>query len=93
MPPLFPLGSLVATQGIIAATETGQITPEQVAQAVRRHVTGDWANLDPEDQSANKQAVEQGMRVLSCYTLNKTRVYVITESDRSVTTVLLPEEY
>lgn len=89
--PRFPLGQVVATPGVLDAFErTGQIP----AEFLTRHASGDWGDLDPADKSANDHAVENGERLLSVYRLTDgTKVWIITESHRQVTTLLLPEEY
>ena len=57
-------------------------------------MSGDWGDLDPFDQQQNEQAVTHGGRLLSAYRLKDgTRIWVITEWNRSATTLLLPEEY
>jgi hypothetical protein len=83
--------SAVATPGALAALKkTGQSPVEFLA----RHVTGDWAELPVEDRTENFLSVERGFRVLSSYrTLAGERIWVITEADRSLTTLLLPDEY
>ena len=61
---------------------------------VRRHVHGDWGIVDEEDKMSNNQAVDQGTRILSAYRLpTRDKLWIITEADRSATTLLLPEEY
>jgi hypothetical protein len=89
--PLFDLGCLVATAGALAALEkTGQNAVEFLA----RHVTGDWGELRVEESAENRLSLQQGFRLLSCYrTLAGDKLWVITEADRSATTLLLPEEY
>lgn len=89
---LFPLGQIVATPGALAAlAEAG----ESPLSLLMRHQSGDWGTLDREDRCLNDRAVEGGDRILSAYGLPSTgqKVWVITESDRSSTCVLLPEEY
>ena len=89
--PLFQLGEVVATPGAIAAMQHHHVTPQQLLQ---RHVSGDWGSVPPEDAKANDFAVENGERILSSYRIGEyTRVWVMTEWDRSVTTLLLPSEY
>jgi hypothetical protein len=62
--------------------------------ALQRHVTGDWGELCPEDIEANEQALLNGARLLSAYRSAKgVKFWIITEWDRSVTTILLPEDY
>ena len=82
---------MVATPGALEALEEAQQTPEEF---LVRHVQGDWKDLDAHDQQANAQAVKEGHRILSAYdTKLGTRVWLITEWDRSVTTLLCPDEY
>jgi hypothetical protein len=87
----FGLGQIVGTPGAVSAFErTGQNPLEFIA----RHWTGDWGDLEQEDKEENEFSVARGLRILSAYNLSDgTRVWVITEADRSATTVLLPEEY
>lgn len=89
--PLFLLGEVVATPGAVEALETHNILPLQLLQ---RHVTGDWGDVCEEDAKSNTDAVEHGDRILSSYVIGtSTKVWVITEWDRSVTRLLLPSEY
>ncbi|MBH1829224.1 plasmid related protein [Stenotrophomonas maltophilia] len=60
---------------------------------VARHVRGDFGDLCDEDRESNRQAIQYGSRVLSSYELKGGKVWIITEADRSVTTVLLPSDY
>ena len=90
--PLFPLGRVVATPGALAALEKAGQQPQDV---LARHVHGDWGDLCDEDRNENRLSLERGFRLLSSYRTctGDTKVWVITEADRSVTTILLPEEY
>jgi hypothetical protein len=93
---LFDPGLIVTTPGVSTALE--HLDPLEwmylIIRLVTRHITGDWGDLDIEDRTANDHAVILGERVLSAYHLpDGTKVWVITEADRSVTTVLLPDEY
>jgi hypothetical protein len=87
----FPLGRVVATPGALEALqEAGQESVTLLA----RHVTADWGELDEHDRRENEFSIEHGFRILSAYTLSTgTRIWIITEADRSVTTLLLPSEY
>jgi hypothetical protein len=89
--PLFDLGQLVATPGALAALEkTGQGPMEFLS----RHVTGDWGDIPEEDRKENEYSLEHGFRLLSSYrTAADQVVWVITEANRSHTTLLLPDEY
>jgi hypothetical protein len=89
--PLFSLGQLVATPGALAALEKAGQGP---LDFLSRHGHGDWGDLCEEDRRENQFSLERGFRLLSSYrTLADAKLYVITEADRSVTTILLPEEY
>ncbi|MCB0032669.1 MAG: hypothetical protein KDE51_01505 [Anaerolineales bacterium] len=89
--PLFELGQVVATQGFLdAAFRTGTNPYEYI----QRHVTGDWGQLCEEDKQMNQDGLDHAGRIFSMYHLSdETKIYVITEWDRSVTTLLLPSEY
>ena len=85
----FPLGSIYSTPGVIRS-----ISAKEIVDALMRHASGDWGDLDPEDKQANDDALEHGGRIFSAYTSSAgVRFWVITEADRSMTTVLLPDEY
>jgi len=89
----FKMGQLVATPGALAAAEKAG---EDLFPYVRRHLRGDWGDVDVSDKKANDAALSplEPARLLSAYHLkNGTKIWIITEWDRSVTTVLLPEEY
>lgn len=88
----FSLGQVVSTPGALRALEE---CGESVWRLVARHARGDYGALCEADKVANEVAVEQGGRVFSSYVLAPIgkKVWVVTEADRSVTTLLLPEEY
>ena len=89
--PLFPLGQVVATVGALDALEAAEQSP---LEFLTRHERGDWGDLVDEDRVANEEALVYGNRLLSAYTtVDETRIWLITEWDRSVTTLLLPAEY
>jgi hypothetical protein len=84
-------GYIVATPGALAALEA---SGEDLMAYLVRHIAGDWGEVDEHDRRENELSLVHGFRLLSVYTLNSgTKIWVITEADRSVTTVLLPEEY
>jgi hypothetical protein len=88
---LFSVGTLVSTPGALLALMEADVTPLSL---VMRHVSGDFGDLCDEDRAANDLAVVEGTRVFSSYVVAPdTKVWVITEADRSVTTLLLPSEY
>ncbi len=88
--PLFDLGRLTATQSALHFLERIEMQPLIL---LRRHVVGDWGDLDRGDIEANKQSIQDGSRILSAYLLQNEKVYVITEGDRSITTILMASEY
>jgi hypothetical protein len=85
-----PLGLIVATPGALKLLmEAGGHPFDYLA----RHATGDWGDLCAFDRRQNEIALRDGYRVLSSYEVTVGKVWIITEADRSVTTILLPEEY
>ncbi len=87
----FQVGQLVSTPGALTALEKAGQSP---LEFVSRHCQGDWGEVDAEDAEANEHAVDNDERISSAYrTCLDKRVWVITEADRSATTILLPEEY
>ena len=88
---LFALGQIVATPGALDALEKAGQTAEEF---ISRHVSGDWGTLPAEDVQANNDALERNGRILSAYRLHDgVKIWLITEWDRSATTVLLPGDY
>ncbi len=87
----FPLGQMVATPGALEAlAQTGQ----DAFEFIRRHQQGDWGDLCEDDKQENEFSVDKDLRIFSAYRLkDETKIWVITEADRSATTVLLPSEY
>ena len=87
----FPLGRVVATPGALKALKESNQKP---LEFLERHQAGDWGELCGEDKKENEFSVRNGFRILSAYpTRNNVKIWVITEADRSATTLLLPEEY
>lgn len=86
----FQLGQVVATPGATRIMEENEILPTEL---LRRHLRGDWGEVDPEDWKTNDDSVANGLRILSSYGKKEKRLWVITEADRSVTTILRPDEY
>ena len=89
--PLFPSGRLVATPAALALLEQTNKLP---VEFLSRHLRGDWGDLDEEDKTENELSLKYGLRLLSSYQVSESeKLWVITEADRSVTTLLLPAEY
>jgi len=87
----FALGRTVATPGAIEAA--GDDASHVLGTVLRRHASGDWSEMDEEDQQENRAAIADGSRILGAYTVAGVKFWAITEWDRSSTTVLLPAEY
>ena len=88
---LFELGRIVATPGALQALEAAE---QQPAEFLDRHVQGDWGDLGTEDKQENEFSIQNGFRILSAYSTSAgEKIWIITEADRSATTLLLPEEY
>ncbi len=86
----FPLGRVVATPGALKLLEEAGEDP---LRYLTRHASGDWGELDRHDRRENERSLKHGWRILSSYPVGGQTIWVITEADRSVTTILLPEEY
>jgi hypothetical protein len=84
----FPLGQVVIT-----ANASARLHSAAVHDGLRRHGSGDWGDLDPEDIQSNEDALEHGGGLFSAYGKGDGRFWIITERDRSVTTILLPEDF
>lgn len=89
----FKLGRLVATDGVNTWMQGDLRNVGFVTSSLRRHASGDWGEVCSEDKQLNDSAVKEGTRLLSSYSHNNTKIWIITEWDRSVTTILFPEEY
>jgi len=89
LPSLFCLGQLVIT-----VNAKDQLDPDDVLACLTRHSQGDWGDLSEEDRQENERSLNHGFRLLSVYNdRDGTKLWIITEADRSSTCVLLPEDY
>ncbi len=87
----FALGQVVATPGALDALETAV---QSALDFISRHASGDWGEVDEHDRKENELSLQQGFRLMSVYTLRTgVKIWIITEADRSSTTILLPDEY
>ena len=85
----FPLGRIVITRGAL-----NELDREIVQHSLYRHMAGDWGDLDEHDWKMNNAALKEGGRLFSRYRFGEEKhFFIITESDRSATTILLPDEY
>ena len=91
--PKFTLGRTVATPGALELLDAIGVA---AASLLDRHIRGDWGDLSHTDHMANKRALKDGARLFSAYELGDAanrKVWIITEADRSTTTILLPGDY
>ena len=86
---LFQPGHIVATPGALQMGEAGI----DLSTYLKRHLNGDWGDLDDHDKGENEQSLDCGYRLLSAYSTPQGKLWILTEADRSVTTFLLPSEY
>ena len=85
----FRLGHIVATPNALS-----QLTQEDILRGIQRHQAGDWGEVDEHDRQENELSLKEGFRLLSVYrSARGVKFWLITEADRSATTVLLPEDY
>ena len=90
----FPTGQLVWTCGVNAEVDGNPDFAKFVTGSLKRHMAGDWGNLCAEDRAENNQGLVRGGRLFSVYEHNSLpKIWIITEWDRSVTTILFPDEY
>jgi hypothetical protein len=89
--PPFTAGVLVMTRSVQALAARGRLDPTQY---LRRHLSGDWGDISQNDRNANAQAIVDGDRLFSSYKVSDDlTLWIITEADRSATTLLLPDDY
>ena len=87
----FPLGRILATPGALRACEDAGVNPLNL---IDRHWSGDWGDLPEEDKKENEFSIDKHLRILSAYVIAPdVKIWIITEADRSATTILLPKEY
>jgi hypothetical protein len=89
----FPDNKFTLGRIVITSNAQARLAPPAIDEGLCRHASGDWGDLDPEDVQLNEDALKSGNRLLSAYGEGRERFWIITEADRSVTTILLPEDY
>ena len=89
----FIAGQLVWTRGVNEKIADDEEFTRFVFTSIRRHIRGDWGDLDQEDIQENELSLRKGFRLLSSYKYRNEKIWIITEADRSATTVLFPDEY
>jgi len=97
--PSFQTGQIVATRGVYDLASQNPDFAQFIQKSLNRHVKGDWGDVDDDDKEANNQALKQSTRLLSSYKDERfpqngvATIWIITEADRSATTILFPDEY
>ena len=90
----FPLGQLVMTRGVNDLVADDEAFAKFITERLNRHVKGDWGELGEEDRAENDLSLKEGFRILSAYESGELpKIWIITEADRSATTILFPDEY
>lgn len=90
----FKMGKVVMTRGVNNRIAEDKDYTKFVIDSLNRHENCDWGDILKEDKSENEYSLQKGFRVLSCYTYKKKKkIWIITEAERSATTILFPEEY
>ena len=89
----FELGQLVMTRGVNDLVAEDEEFARFIWESLKRHAAGDWGDLSEEDKKENELSLDKYLRLLSAYKKNDWKIWVITEADRSATTILFPSEY
>jgi hypothetical protein len=90
----FSLGQVVATTALVYELESAQLNAhDEIIAMLRLHASGNWGVVCDEDKQTNEYALKHGERILSRYEVGEISVYVITEWDRSATTIMRVEDY
>ena len=89
----FPLGQIYMTRGVNDKVADDGTFAKFVWHSLKRHANGDWGDLCEEDRRENELSLTKGFRLLSAYQNEGQKIWIITEADRSATTILFPEEY
>ena len=88
---MFELGRIVETPGALSLLESTGKSPDEFLDT---HISGDWGDVEREDDIENFRSIKHGLRIMSVYRIGEdAKIWIITEADRSSTTILLPSEY
>lgn len=91
--PSFPIGKIYLTRGVNDMIAEDVAFAAFVLKSIQRHCAKDWGDLTSDDKQANDMALVEGTRILSAYIQEAYKIWIITEADRTTTTILFPEEY
>ena len=89
----FKLGKLIMTRGVNDLVAEDEEFAKFVWESLKRHAAGDWGDLSKEDKKENEFSLDKNLRLLSAYKRENQKIWIITEADRSATTILFPSEY
>ena len=89
----FELGEVLITKGVNSLLVNKTLLKNNLYEFLQRHSSGDWGNVCDEDKEENNYSIDNNLRILSSYNYGTSKIWIITEADRSSTTVLLPKEY
>jgi hypothetical protein len=90
---LFVLGRVVCTRGVNDALADNASFAEFITGCLHRHASGDWGDMDEQDRCENEYAIGRYLRLFSAYNYRDKKIWIITEADRSTTTILFSDEY
>ena len=90
---LFDVGMVVCTNGVDNFIKEDEDRVASISKCLYRHMSGDWGDIHKDDIGLNEESIEDGTRIVSVYSVDDTKIWIITEADRSSTTILFPEEY
>lgn len=86
-------GQIVATRSVADEMKASELFRLEVQEALQQYTSGDWGQMSETDKEENDRAVSEGERVLAAYQTSKGKIWIITEWDRTATTILFPNEY
>ena len=89
----FSLGRIVWTRGVNDRMAVDALFAKFIVDSLKRHAKGDWGEVSPEDRRENDFSLDKELRLLSSYQHDGIKIWIVTEADRSTTTILFPEEY
>lgn len=90
---MFEIGKLVTTGEVANAMHENERFSYDVIDSIRRFIGGDWGDVSKEDAAENAFAIENGLRIIGAYPTCYQKIWIITEADREITTILFPSEY
>jgi hypothetical protein len=89
----FTTGAMYMTRGVNSEVAANEVFAKSVTQSLARYVNHDWGEMSADDKRANNQALRAELRIFAAYETEPWKIWIITEADRSATTILFPDEY